>query len=102
MPSESNFFDDYKTPDMIKFFLDLRGIDSTYATELIKRLNLHQRRLKLYRLGIKKVGIPCHKPSLLILDEPTTGLDPLAQKAFLDLMIEHKKDGFYHLLIHTS
>ena len=98
LPSESNFFDDYKVPDMIKFFQDLREIDSSYSIELIKRLNLDvSKKVKeLYFGNKKKLGIVValmHKPKLLILDEPTTGLDPLAQKAFLDLMLEHKKLG---------
>ena len=98
LPSESNFFDDYKVPDMIKFFQDLREIDSSYSIELIKRLNLDvSKKVKELSFGNKKkLGIVValmHKPKLLILDEPTTGLDPLAQKAFLDLMLEHKKLG---------
>ena len=34
-----------------------------------------------------------HKPELLILDEPTNGLDPLMQHEFYDLLAETKKEG---------
>jgi len=34
-----------------------------------------------------------HKPELLILDEPTNGLDPLMQHEFYDLLTETKKEG---------
>ena len=44
----------------------------------------------------KKVAIVCalqHKPELLILDEPTGGLDPLMQKEFFDILKERNKEG---------
>lgn len=39
-----------------------------------------------------------NKPDILILDEPTTGLDPLMRDTVIELMIEVKRkrsDGFY-------
>ena len=44
----------------------------------------------------KKVAIVCalqHQPDLLILDEPTGGLDPLMQKEFFDILRERNKKG---------
>ena len=44
----------------------------------------------------KKVAIVCalqHKPELLILDEPTGGLNPLMQKEFFDILQERNKEG---------
>lgn len=44
----------------------------------------------------RKIGLIttlAHKPELLILDEPTIGLDPLMQRAFKDLMVEIRAEG---------
>ena len=44
----------------------------------------------------KKVGILCalqHRPELLILDEPTGGLDPLMQRELFDILQERNKQG---------
>ena len=44
----------------------------------------------------KKTAIVCalqHRPELLILDEPTGGLDPIMQKEFFDILKERNKDG---------
>ena len=38
-----------------------------------------------------------HKPELLILDEPTNGLDPLMQHEFYDLLSENKERRPYRL-----
>ena len=41
--------------------------------------------------NVQKVGIVqafMHRPDLLVLDEPTTGLDPIMQQEFLSLLLE--------------
>lgn len=68
------------------------------AERLAKRLDFDlYRSLKGMSTGMKrKVGLIAtlvHKPDLLILDEPTIGLDPLMQKAFEELMREARSEG---------
>ncbi len=44
----------------------------------------------------QKVGVVqafMHSPELLIFDEPSSGLDPLLQREFLDLVLEHQAAG---------
>ena len=44
----------------------------------------------------KKVGVVCalqHRPELLILDEPTGGLDPLMQRELFDILQERNREG---------
>ena len=68
------------------------------AERLAKQLDFDlYRSLKGMSTGMKrKVGLIAtlvHKPDLLILDEPTIGLDPLMQKAFEELMREVRNEG---------
>jgi ABC-2 type transport system ATP-binding protein len=72
--------------------------DPDYRRELCGRLNLDvSRRIREYSRGNKqKLGLIAammHKPDLLILDEPTGGLDPLVQQTVLELVRETKADG---------
>jgi len=51
---------------------------------------------ELSRGNKQKIGLIqafMHRPELLILDEPTIGLDPLMQRAFLELLAQVKKEG---------
>lgn len=69
-----------------------------YQTELTKRLkaDLHKRLGDLSRGNRQKVGIVqafMHRPDVLILDEPSSGLDPLMQEVFYDLLREAKQRG---------
>ena len=72
--------------------------DQAFRKELCERLDLDvTRKIKEYSRGNKqKIGIVAAfmgKPDLLILDEPTTGLDPLKQQTVMDLVREVKEDG---------
>ncbi len=98
LPSEAFFFPEMKVRDVLAFYGNMRNVDKARVEELIIRFDLDINK-KIQELSFgnkKKVGIIVslmHSPSLLILDEPTTGLDPLMQQTFLDLLLEEKKKG---------
>jgi ABC-2 type transport system ATP-binding protein len=84
---------------LVAYFSALRGVDTTARTaELSARLELDLDRLiGSYSTGNRqKVGIVqamAHGPELLILDEPTAGLDPLMQQEFYAMVEEAKQSG---------
>ena len=99
LPAESLFYGGMKVKDAIKLSADLRRKDCTAeAKTLCERLQLDTSR-KIDDLSFgnrKKVAIVCalqHKPDLLVLDEPTGGLDPLMQKEFFDILRERNNEG---------
>jgi ABC-2 type transport system ATP-binding protein len=85
-------------------FLDLldslqkNNLDKSYRTQLLERVDLDpSRKMKEYSHGNKqKIGVVAAfmgKKELIILDEPTIGLDPLVQQTVLDLVKEVREDG---------
>ena len=99
LPSEAFFYSKMRVRDVLKFSADLRKIDcSTEANSLCERLQLDPEK-KIDELSFgnrKKAAIICalqSKPDLLILDEPTGGLDPLMQRAFFEILHERNRDG---------
>lgn len=104
LPSEALFYQGMKVKDVLKLSADLRKTDCTAESKLLcERLQLDVSR-KIDDLSFgnrKKVAIVCalqHRPKLLVLDEPTGGLDPLMQKEFFDILRERNKDGATILL----
>lgn len=76
--------------------LNLKNLD--HANELIKRLQLDpSANLKRMSKGMKQktaiVAALMGDKDILILDEPTTGLDPLMRETFLELIKEEKAKG---------
>ena len=72
--------------------------DGVYAAELLGRLALPPdrpvRHLSKGQAG--KLGLLlalAHRPPLLVLDEPTDGLDPVARRDFLEMMLEYVADS---------
>ena len=99
LPSETLFYQGMKVKDVLKLSADLRKKDcKAEAKMLCERLQLDTSR-KIDDLSFgnrKKVAIVSalqHRPKLLILDEPTGGLDPLMQKEFFDILRERNNAG---------
>lgn len=99
LPSEALFYSGMKVKDVLKLSADLRKKDCTAESKLLcERMQLDTAR-KIDDLSFgnrKKVAIVCalqHRPKLLVLDEPTGGLDPLMQKEFFDILREQNKKG---------
>jgi len=99
LPGEFNLYDRLTGAQTIEYFANLRGgVDAGYQKALIERLDLDPtRRYREYSRGNKqKVALVCalhHRPELLVLDEPTAGLDPLVQQSFFELLHEATSAG---------
>jgi ABC-type multidrug transport system ATPase subunit len=84
---------------ILEYFGHLRGgVDQTYLKHLIARFDVDpSRKFRQYSSGNKrKIGLIqafMHRPRLLILDEPTNGLDPLNQQEFDRMVQEVREDG---------
>lgn len=99
LPSEAVFYPGMRVKDVLKLSADMRKQDCRETSDLLcGRLQLDVTR-KVEELSFgnrKKAAIVCalqHDPKLLILDEPTGGLDPLMQKEFFDILQERNKAG---------
>jgi len=99
LPSEVHYYDDMRTADLLRYSAGFHGnVDEKRMRDLAERLDLDLSR-KIADLSFgnrKKVGIVqalLHRPRLLILDEPTGGLDPLMQQTFFDLLREERERG---------
>jgi len=99
LPGELSLDPNLTGGQILEYFGNLRGgVDQTYLKQLIARLGLDPtRKFRQYSNGNKrKIGIVqafMHRPRLLILDEPTNGLDPLNQQEFDRMVSEVREDG---------
>lgn len=74
------------------------GVEWSFVEQLARRLELNlERRFGEYSRGNKqKVGLVqafMHRPRLLVLDEPTGGLDPLHQETVMEFVREARDEG---------
>jgi ABC-type multidrug transport system ATPase subunit len=99
LPSDPQLEPDLTGGQIIDYFSHLRGdVDKAYVKSLVDRFELDTRkRFRDYSRGNKqKVGIVqafMHQPKLLVLDEASSGLDPLNQIEFNKLLMETRADG---------
>ncbi len=95
---ECNFNDVFTTKDIEKIMSGVyKTWDSSFFNHYIKEFKIPQgQQISSFSKGMKmKLSIICamaHKPELLILDEATTGLDPVVRDEILDLFLEFIQD----------
>jgi len=99
LPGDLRLYERLTARELLTYFANLRsmrGLGTT--TVLADRLELElDRPIRALSKGNRqKVGLVqafMHEPELLVLDEPTAGLDPLVQHTFYDLIDEAKAGG---------
>lgn len=95
---ECSFHDVFNTSDIEKILSGVyKSWDSSLYRQYLKRFKIPERKpIGSFSKGMKmKLSIICamaHKPKLLILDEATTGLDPVVRDEMLDLFLEFIQD----------
>lgn len=104
MPEERGLYKKMKVLDQLLFFAEIKGLKSAEARQSaiywLKKLELHSwanKKIEELSKGMaQKIQFLCtiiHKPSLLILDEPFSGFDPVNADLIKDLIIELNKNG---------
>lgn len=99
LPSEIHLYEDLTVKKMLEYSESFYKKDCTKRkNELIKRLDIDtNKKIDELSLGnLKKVGIVLalmHEPKIVIMDEATSGLDPLMQEQFYEILEEEKQKG---------
>ena len=99
LPGEFAFDEQVTGEELLDLFADLRGIDDrAFARSLAERFEADLRRPlgELSRGNRQKIGLIqalVHRPRVVVMDEPTAGLDPFMQEEFARLVDELRADG---------
>jgi ABC-2 type transport system ATP-binding protein len=104
MPQRFALYPDLTVLENLNFFADLFGSPRAQRRELIERLlgfarlkDFQARRAANLSGGMqKKLALAAtlmHRPRVLLLDEPTTGVDPLSRREFWDMLTQVHLDG---------
>ena len=99
LPGEFSLYDQMTGGEYLTYLANLRGgLPPERIHDLAERLDLELGvKIKTLSHGNRqKVGLVqafMHRPELLVLDEPTQGLDPLIQQEFYGLVAETRADG---------
>ncbi|WP_049049636.1 ABC transporter ATP-binding protein [uncultured Corynebacterium sp.] len=104
MPEERGLYAKEKIGDQLRFFARLHGLSDKAARKnaegLLEQLGLAERsddKLEELSLGnqqrVQLAASLIHNPELLILDEPFSGLDPVAVNVMSDLLVERCNAG---------
>jgi ABC-2 type transport system ATP-binding protein len=112
MPQRFGLYEDLTVEENIDFFLDIFGIAGKERKARKERFLSFSNLLpfidrpsgKLSGGMKQKLGLACvlvHQPRILVLDEPTNGVDPVSRREFWDILLQMKGQGMT-ILVSTS
>lgn len=102
MPGKFSLYQDLSVEENLQFFATVFNTTIKENFELIKDLYVQLEPFKSRRAGKlsggmkQKLALCCaliHEPKVLLLDEPTTGVDPVSRKEFWEMLIKLKAKG---------
>ncbi len=104
LPEERGLYRKMTVLDQLVFLAEIHGMKKAQALpdiqRWLERVDLAKwAKQKVEELSkgmqqkVQLIGTVLHKPDLLILDEPFSGLDPLNQELFRDLLVEYRQQG---------
>lgn len=102
MPGKFSLYQDLTVEENLDFFATIFGTTIEENYELIKDIYVQIEPFKNRRAGAlsggmkQKLALSCaliHKPKVLFLDEPTTGVDPVSRKEFWEMLKRLQKKG---------
>ena len=104
MPQRFGLYEDLNVEDNIRFYADLFGVRASdrklRSMQLLEAAGMSEFRTRLAGKlsgGMKqKLGLVCaliHRPKVILLDEPTTGVDPVSRRDFWRILYELIAEG---------
>jgi len=110
MPENDSFIGNMSGVHFVRYMAELSGLPSNEALERAHEAlfyvglgEVRYRKVSTYSLGMKQLiklaQALAHGPHLLILDEPTNGLDPMARQRMIQTIQEIRKEGSIRMLI---